>query len=651
VLAPEDESRALDALRFSLASDIVELVVLTGDDGFFQTLREAVGSARRLWHVRSADKVSDLLVAGGVGILVLDVQALHETALVFVTHIKRQFPDLVVVAAGNREDETALAHLISVGVVYRFIHKPLSPGRARLFADAAVKKYDEQRKRSGGSVAAIAAPANRRLLVGAAACGALCVAIGLIWLVRHAGPRQGSSPAAISDTATPGAAAAVGAPGAAVPGAAMPSAAMPQESPQLTRAAQALAANRLTEPSGDNALELYQQELAHNPGDADARAGLAEVHERLLARAENALLEERLDEASAAIETARKAGVEPGRVGFLTAQLAKAREQRKAPPSAARGNDAAADGRAAPDPASEAAALAVKRMDEGRLIEPEKDSARFYVQEALSADPNNGAAQQAEQALALKLLSEVRSAIDRRDFAHASSALEAANGIASQANIDNLQHLLLAARREADAVAQAQLLKSAEQRLSEDRLIEPANDNAKYYLLTLRGLDPTNAGLAPLTQDFGARLIAKARRALALKQYDAARSWLDEATAVGYASPDAAATASDLQTALTKEAFLTNVASASELDLVKSVQPVYPKKAEQSGIEGWVDIEFTVAESGQVKDIAVRNASPPGVFDQAAIGALAQWRYKPVIKDTKPTPQRARIRIRFALAR
>ncbi len=653
MLAPEDEGRALDALRFSLASDIVELVVLTGDDGFLQTLREAVGSARRLWHVRSADKVSDLLVAGGVGILVLDVQALHETALVFVTHIKRQFPDLVVVAAGNREDETALAHLISVGVVYRFIHKPLSPGRARLFADAAVKKYDEQRKRNGGSAAAIAVPANRRLLVGAA-CGALCVAIGLIWLVRHAGLRQGSNPAAITDTATPGAAAGAGAPGAAVSSAATPRVATPggsQESPLLTRAAQALAANRLTDPSGDNALELYQQALAHNPGDADARAGLAEVHERLLARAENALLEERLDEASAAIETARKAGVEPGRVGFLTAQLAKAREQRKAPPSTARGKDGAADGRAASDPAGEAAALAVRRMNEGRLIEPEKDSARFYVQEALSADPNNSAAQRAEQALALKLLSEVRGAIDRRDFAHASSALEAAHGIASQDNIDNLQHLLLAARREAEAVAQAQLLKSAEQRLSEDRLIEPANDNAKYYLLTLRGLEPANAGLAPLTQEFGARLIAKARRALALKQYDAARSWLDEATAVGYASPDAAAAASDLQTALTKEAFLTNVASASELDLVKSVQPVYPKKAEQSGIEGWVDIDFTVAESGQVKDIAVRNASPPGVFDQAAIRALAQWRYKPVLKDTKPTTQRVRIRIRFALAR
>ena len=32
VIGPEDEGRAIDALRFSLASDIVELVVLTGDE-------------------------------------------------------------------------------------------------------------------------------------------------------------------------------------------------------------------------------------------------------------------------------------------------------------------------------------------------------------------------------------------------------------------------------------------------------------------------------------------------------------------------------------------------------------------------------------------------------------------------------------------
>src|SRR5208282_805330 len=124
VLASDEDGDSLEALKFSLASDIVELVVLTTDDAFLQTLRDAVGSARRLWHVPSADKVSDLLVAGEVGILVLDAQALNEAATEFVGQIKRQFPDLVVMVAGNRDDETSLAGLISAGTVYRFIHKP-----------------------------------------------------------------------------------------------------------------------------------------------------------------------------------------------------------------------------------------------------------------------------------------------------------------------------------------------------------------------------------------------------------------------------------------------------------------------------------------------------------------------------------------------
>src|ERR1700743_808866 len=116
VLASDEDASTLDALKFSLASDIVELVVLTADDAFLQTLREAVGGARRLWHVPSPDKVSDLLVAGEVGIVVIDVQALHSDAGIFVQQIKRQFPDLVLVAAGHRDDEPALAGLISAGL-------------------------------------------------------------------------------------------------------------------------------------------------------------------------------------------------------------------------------------------------------------------------------------------------------------------------------------------------------------------------------------------------------------------------------------------------------------------------------------------------------------------------------------------------------
>ena len=637
MIGPEDEGRAIDALRFSLASDIVELVVLTGDDIFLQTLREAVGPPRRLWHVPSADKVSDLLVAGGVGILVLDVQTLRETGVLFIAQIKRQFPDLVVVVAGNRDDETSLAPLISEGTVYRFIHKPMSPGRARLFADAAVKKYDEQRQRTGRvSVAAITTPANRELLIGAA-CAALCALLGAIWLLHDSG--HGGSARRAPETA--------GRPAAAAPAA---------ESPLLARAAQALAANRLTAPAGDNALELYLQQLAGNPEDAHARAGVAEVQERLLARAENALLEERPEEASAAIEAARKAGVENGRIALLTAQLAKARDQAKAPsaPVLTKADAApleAPAARAADRGADKLSELAMQRLHEGKLIDPEQDNARYYVQEALRQDPNSSAALEAQEALALGLLTAARNAIDRRDFAHAGSSLEAASGIAAPANIDNVRQLLADARRQAESDAADHLLKSARERLQQDRLIAPENDSAMYYFTALRGVDPANAGLPPLTQDLGARLAVKARLALSLGQYDAARNWLDQAAAIGYSSPDAAATLRDVDSAVARQKFLADVVSANELALVKSVQPVYPRKARESAIEGWVEMDFTVDEAGAVKDIAVRSANPPGVFDQVAVGALSQWRYKPVLHDAKAVALRARIRIRFALSR
>ncbi len=308
----------LDPLEFSLACDIVELLVLTVDEVFLQTLRGAVGGSRRLWHVPSPHQVSDLLVAGQVGILVLDVQALHETAGVFVSEIKRQFPDLVVVVAGDRGAEMLLANLISVGSIYRFIHKPMSPARARLFADAAVKRYEEQRHRTVRTMnQPPAMPLARRWLIVAACC-MLTTAAGAWWFQQRSREARRAQVTPVTSQSS--------------------------ASPLLTRAAAALAANRLSPPAADNALELYLQALARNPSDAAARAGLTEVHERLLARAENALLEERLDEAAAAIQIARRAGVESGRIALLTAQLARSRSLVKSQRSStASKNDASAE--------------------------------------------------------------------------------------------------------------------------------------------------------------------------------------------------------------------------------------------------------------------------------------------------------------------
>ena len=627
MLASDEDAGTLDALKFSLASDIVELVVLTSDGAFLQTLREAVGGARRLWHVPSPDKVSDLLVAGEVGIVVLDVQALHDNARAFVEQIKRQFPDLVLVAAGHRDDETSLAALISAGLVYRFIHKPMSPARAKLFAEAAIRKYENQRRRAAETPQRnSASPARHTWLIGAAAAGLLIVGC-IAWIAHRNNVEEPAVPPS-NETAKP----------AAV------------EALMLARAGAALAANHLTEPAGDNALELYLQLQARNPADSNARVGLAEVHERLLARAENALLEERLDEAAAAIEISRKSGVESGRIAFLTAQLNKSREQIKtAQAQAQQQNRVRAEPMPEENHVTPLLALASQRIADDQLLEPDRDSARYYVQEALRADPQNAAALDAKRTLAAKLLENARSDIDRRDFARALLVIDGADGIAVPANIEAVQNLLTAARKQADTDAGSQLLKNANERLLQDRLIEPANDNAKYFYQTLKQLQPGNPALASMLQDLGTRLTTKARRALILGQLDAAKSWLDEVGSIGFNSTEAGSVQHDLDAAVAQRNFMTTLIPASQLALLKTVQPVYPMRAVNGKIEGWVDVEFTVAETGKVKDVSVRASSTPGVFEEAALKAVSQWRYKPVLRDAIPVPVRSEIRVRFTL--
>ncbi len=306
MLAIDRERDLPDMRRSSRAHEIIELIVVSDDEGLLQTLRTAVGSARRIWQISSSDKVSDLLIAGEVGILILDVPAGGGSAR-FIVDIKRQFPDLVIVLAGNREAETALAALISDGSVYRFMHKPLSPARAKLFVEAAVKRYEERRPIWTRPPRGASAGTRRLRSIGAAAAMLLIGAVAVHARFQH---------------------------GAAV---APPSArSAPARTPSLTeRAAAALAANRLIEPAGDNALELYLRAVADDPQDPAARLGLVEVRDRLFARAQDAILEDRVADAKIAIETARRAGVEHGRIELLAAELAKAersaREPRAAP--------------------------------------------------------------------------------------------------------------------------------------------------------------------------------------------------------------------------------------------------------------------------------------------------------------------------------
>jgi protein TonB len=63
------------------------------------------------------------------------------------------------------------------------------------------------------------------------------------------------------------------------------------------------------------------------------------------------------------------------------------------------------------------------------------------------------------------------------------------------------------------------------------------------------------------------------------------------------------------------------------------VDPQYPIRAEERGIEGWVELEFTIGETGAVIAARVLNAKPKGIFDRSALRAIKRWKYNPKVED------------------
>ena len=80
------------------------------------------------------------------------------------------------------------------------------------------------------------------------------------------------------------------------------------------------------------------------------------------------------------------------------------------------------------------------------------------------------------------------------------------------------------------------------------------------------------------------------------------------------------------------------VAGGSDRDVIPLVRvnPDYPQRALQRELEGWVQVQFTITAAGTVKDAVVVDAEPKETFDDAALTAIARWRYNPKVENGAP---------------
>ncbi len=119
------------------------LIALTQDARLLATLKKVSEPAHEVHAAGSEIDLSTALMAFHAGVAVLDGAALATPVAQLAARLHVQFPELVLIVAGGIDDQGALAAQITDGSVHRFLHKPVSEQRVRLFVEAAWRRHEE----------------------------------------------------------------------------------------------------------------------------------------------------------------------------------------------------------------------------------------------------------------------------------------------------------------------------------------------------------------------------------------------------------------------------------------------------------------------------------------------------------------------------
>ncbi|MBS0580277.1 MAG: energy transducer TonB [Proteobacteria bacterium] len=688
---PAHASRAAappGAAPLPLAPASPPLLVLSQDEKFLALLRKVCEPAHAVRATGSEIDFSAALMAHHAGVAVLDAAALASPVVALAARLNAQFPELVLIVAGGAAEQAALAAQITDGSVHRFLHKPLSEQRVRLFVQSAWRRQHEASTGRRGA-APPAAPARRPWWLVAVA--ALLVAVPLAWLLRSPGNTlHGHSATSAADDA--------------------------KLEVLLQRADHALATGALVAPPAENAADLYREALGLSARDPRAVSGLEQVIDRLLTDADAQLQAHQLEAAQRLADAARSISPNHPRVAFLAAQIGAQRERlvlSRAQRAAASGDvssalavldDAARGGAHRSTLVDEARQqLAQKQIDAritdylararealatGAVLQPPEQNARFYVESARALAPNSPAVLQVRGEVIARLLAEAHQAVSTGSAEAADGWISAAaDAGADAAEVESLRAAAAQLRGSARADTTTRLEGLFGLRMSQGKVLEPAGDSARFYLEQMAQLEPASSSTLSARSAFETRLTDEARAAVHEKDYAGARRWLAAAHANGAspttvaaieaelaaatatparAEPEAAAASGALAGAAATPAgnaaatpapapavptpkAADSYVSASELTRTRYTQPDFPLLARERGIDGWVDLQFTVHRDGTLGDVTVIAAEPAGVFDQSALDAVRRWRYQPVMRDGQAVEQRARIRVRFAV--
>jgi TonB family protein len=534
-MLPQSE---FESPMFTNAPAPVAIAALTQDRALIGLLRSVVDPATDVILVTSEGELTPHLNSRRVSVALLDSMFIEGDLAGLAERLRDTWNDLVLVVVGTAEEQSKVASQITSGVVYRFLHRPVSAPRVRLFVEAALRRHEvendertlEQVRPDFSRMEAARSDAPRgsssaTLRIAIAGLALAAATTGGWYLFSGGRPAEESAPLAQVVSPTDGTGET---PAAPTDGAAADTGGTAAQPPQESSAPPA--ARATPEPA-----------LPPPSSPAAAEKSVAET----LRQAESPV-------PAAAPETAV---APPGRVQRTIESAVESTPQPAAPP---------------PSPVltheqrrDELLAQAEAALQRGELASPAGRNAVELFRGALELDPANTLAKAGLVRVADRLLSAAERALTggnpedaRKMVAVAESLTPAtARGAFLMMQIEMEQErAALTAKRDSDAQDRlergATYLRLAASRLRSGALIEPAQDNARFYLEAARQTVPDDPALPETTRSLQKELLTRASAAAAAGNAAETERWLANADSAGAGRADIAAVRRMLQEAL-----------------------------------------------------------------------------------------------------
>jgi TonB family protein len=220
--------------------------------------------------------------------------------------------------------------------------------------------------------------------------------------------------------------------------------------------------DRLIEPRNDSAAYYLNEARLAGASTAVLQPQVQELSKRLAQDTHDAIEQRRFGDAEQLLAALRDNGAAAATMANLQRDLGAARNQQ-----------AQAQ---APAERPRSLELAQMRLAQGNVIEPEDDSALFYVNQLRSADPKNAGLAQISAAVQAKIVDLARAALDADQAPKAEGLLQLANGLGAYADSAALNERLAQLKQAATAMPE----------VSEGSLTRIKNIELEYPIDALR---------------------------------------------------------------------------------------------------------------------------------------------------------------------